>query len=62
MNARTNLGTALHQTGTSSINYSAGQIRGNNAVIPLNAGQMAAVANQASGTVHLIIDVNGYFQ
>jgi hypothetical protein len=49
-------------TGTNSISYSAGQVRANNAVLPLNAGQLSAVAGQAAGTVDLIIDVNGYFQ
>jgi hypothetical protein len=48
----------------SSINYAAGRTRGNNAVIPLNSnGEMAAFVGQPSGTtVHLIIDVNGYFE
>ncbi|PYQ17149.1 MAG: hypothetical protein DMF79_17770, partial [Acidobacteria bacterium] len=48
----------------SSINYSAGQTRANNAIIPLNAsGAMAAYVGQATGTtVHVIIDVNGYFE
>jgi hypothetical protein len=58
----------LHPAGTpvpptSSINYSAGQTRSNNAVVPLNAlGQIAAFVSGGSGTVHLILDVNGYFQ
>jgi hypothetical protein len=48
----------------STINYVAGQTRANNAVIPLNAsGAMAAFVSQPTGTtVHLIIDVNGYFE
>ena len=48
----------------SSINYSTGQTRGNNSVVPLSAlGQMAAFVGQPAGTtVHLIIDVNGYFE
>ncbi len=48
----------------SSINYSAGQTRANNAVIPLNAsGGMAVFVGQPAGTTaHLIIDVNGYFE
>jgi uncharacterized repeat protein (TIGR01451 family) len=48
----------------SSINYAAGQTRANNAVITLNAlGEMAAFVGQPAGTtVHLIIDVNGYFE
>jgi hypothetical protein len=47
----------------SSINYSAGQTRSNNAVVPLNAsGQLAVFCGQASGSVHFILDVNGYFE
>lgn len=58
----------LHPGGTavpliSSINYSAGQTRANNAISPLNAlGQLAVFNAQASGTVEFILDVNGYFQ
>jgi uncharacterized repeat protein (TIGR01451 family) len=48
----------------SSINYGVGQTRANNAFIRLNAsGALAAFVGQATGTtVHLIIDVNGYFE
>lgn len=45
---------------TSTINFSAGQTRANNAVVPLGpAGGLRVVA--AAGT-HLVIDVTGYFQ
>lgn len=48
---------------TSSVNYAAGVTRANNAVVALGtAGDLTAVANQASGSVHLILDVNGYFE
>ena len=49
---------------TSSINYAAGRTRANNAVISLDAsGRLAAFAGQPTGTtVHVIIDVVGYFQ
>jgi len=48
---------------TSSINYVASQTRANNAVIPLGAdGAIAVYVGQPSGTVHVVIDVNGYFQ
>jgi hypothetical protein len=48
---------------TSSINYSTGQTRSNNAVVPLNdMGELAVFVGGASGTVHFILDVNGYFQ
>ena len=47
----------------SSINYVAGQTRSNNAVLSLDAsGQITVFCGQASGTVHLILDVNGYFE
>jgi len=47
----------------SVINYSAGQTRANNAVVPLNGlGEMAVYCGQASGTTHFILDVNGYFE
>jgi hypothetical protein len=46
-----------------SINYRAGQNRANNTTILLGAGGASAVhSDQASGTVQVIIDVNGYFQ
>jgi hypothetical protein len=48
---------------TSSINYTSGQTRANNAVVSLGAdGALIVYANQPSGTVHVVIDVNGYFQ
>ena len=48
---------------TSTLNYSAGVTRANNAVIPLNAeGRLAVYVGQASGHVHLIIDISGYFE
>jgi hypothetical protein len=47
----------------SAINYSAGQTRANNAIVPLSVlGELAVYAGQASGTVHVILDVNGYFE
>jgi hypothetical protein len=48
----------------STINYVAGQTRANNAVVSLDpSGAMAAFVGQPVGTtVHLVIDVNGYFQ
>lgn len=57
----------LHPGGTSvplasAINYTASQTRSNNAVIPLNgSGELAVFTGQATGTVHFILDVNGYF-
>jgi len=48
---------------TSSLNYAAGATRANNAIAALgSAGDLTVLANQASGSVHLILDVNGYFE
>jgi hypothetical protein len=46
------------------VSYRAGQIRGNNAVVGLNAlGEVAVYVAQAARTkVHVIIDVTGYFE
>ena len=54
-------GTPLPPVAT--VNYSAAQTRANNAVIGLGAsGQIAIRCTQASGTVHAILDVTGYFE
>jgi hypothetical protein len=55
--------TGLAVPTISSINYGAGQTRSNNAIVPLSAlGELSAFIGQTSGTVHLVIDVNGYFE
>jgi hypothetical protein len=46
----------------STLNYSAAQTRGNNAVVGLSATGVAIRAVQPSGSVHVILDVNGYFE
>lgn len=47
---------------SSTLNFS-GQTRANNAVIPLGSGgTLAGRAAVSAGTVHLILDVNGYFE
>jgi hypothetical protein len=47
----------------SAINWRPGQTRANNGIVSLGpSGDITAHVDQASGTVHLIIDVNGYFQ
>ncbi len=53
--------------GSSAINFSAGVTRANNAVLALahnGAGTLSgrATVNASPGQVHLILDVNGYFQ
>lgn len=51
---------------TSSINFSAGQTRANNAVLSVSEDGQGSLAVTAavtgSGTVHLILDVTGYFE
>jgi hypothetical protein len=47
----------------STVNYVAAQTRANNAIAVLSAlGQAAVRCSQASGTVHVVLDVNGYFE
>lgn len=47
----------------SAVNYSAGQTRANSAIVALGSdGTLAVFVGQPAGTVHLILDVNGYFQ
>jgi lysyl endopeptidase len=58
--------TASAGSGTSIIDFSAGQTLANNAVLPMlldiNRQGFLVVQNGSSGTVQLIVDVNGYFQ
>jgi hypothetical protein len=45
----------------STINYRAGQTRANNAIAGLGeTGDLSIKCDQTTGTVHVIIDVNGY--
>jgi hypothetical protein len=54
-------GTALPNVST--INYSAGQTRANNAILSLNtSGEFTVRCAQPSGTTHFILDVTGYFE
>jgi len=47
----------------SAINYGAGQTRANNGLAALGAtGELGVRCDQPAGTVHLLIDVNGYFE
>jgi uncharacterized repeat protein (TIGR03803 family) len=49
--------------GVSTINYKAGQARANNAVIPLASDGSGTIKVRAGGgTVHVVLDVNAYFQ
>ena len=47
----------------SALNYTAGLTRANNAIVGLGgAGEIAVRVGQPSGTAHVIVDVNGYFE
>jgi hypothetical protein len=55
--------TGAPQPITSTINYGTGRTRANNAIVsPDASGSLSVYANQTSGTVQVIVDVNGYFQ
>jgi hypothetical protein len=47
---------------TSTVNYVAGQTRANNAVVGVSATGELTARVQPSGSTHLILDVNGYFE
>jgi glucose/arabinose dehydrogenase len=48
---------------TSTVNFTAGQTRASNAVVRLGvSGSFSVLAGMASGSVHVIVDVAGYFQ
>ena len=46
----------------STINFASGAVRANNAILPLSAAGGFVVQNGAPAGVHLVVDVNGYFQ
>ncbi len=47
----------------STLNFSAGQTRANNAILPLGAaGAISVQSVLSSGTVHFILDVTGWFE
>ena len=55
--------TGIPVPATSNVNFSAGQVRANSAQLPLGDGQVNARATVlGGGTVHLILDVNGYYE
>jgi hypothetical protein len=63
-NGHLRLGESDPAAVTSTLNYLAGLTRSNNAFVALGAaGDLNALAVQSAGTtVHLIIDVSGYFE
>ena len=55
--------SGLPLPGTSAINYQAAQTRANNIVLSLGGpGNVTAHCDQASATVHLILDLTGFVQ
>jgi hypothetical protein len=47
----------------STVNYKAGQVRGNSVILPVGtAGDILVWCAQSSGTADMVLDVNGYFQ
>jgi hypothetical protein len=48
----------------SSLNFSAGQTRANNAIVLLaiDGSGVLSIQNGSTGTLHFILDVNGYFR
>jgi hypothetical protein len=56
-------GDAAGPPPTSSVNFSPGVTRANNAIVPLAAnGGTLNVKNGSAGAVHLVLDVNGFMQ
>jgi glucose/arabinose dehydrogenase/PKD repeat protein len=50
-------------TGVSTINFVPGVTRANNAILRLGAdGSVSVFGSMASGTVHLVVDVSGYYE
>jgi hypothetical protein len=54
----------LSSTATSAISFNAGRTRANNAHVLLATYGMGSfkVQNNSTGTVHLIVDINGYYR
>lgn len=51
------------QPSTSTLNFQTGQNKANNALMKLGGGALAAwAAVSGNGQVHLVVDVNGYFE
>jgi hypothetical protein len=46
----------------STLNFRAGQVRANNAIVPLGADGTLGIFNGSPGTANVIVDVVGYFQ
>lgn len=44
------------------MNYRVDTTRANNTIVALSGVRLSLRATQAAGTVHVIVDVNGYFR
>ena len=47
---------------TSTLNYAPGQTRAGNGIVSVNASGAVAVLASPGGTVHVVVDVNGYYE
>jgi hypothetical protein len=47
---------------TSAVNFKAGQVRANNGMVALGTNGDVGAVLSPGGTVHVIIDVNGYME
>ena len=59
------ISAAAFTTRTTTIEFSAGQTRANNAILSLTGGPEGAVTVKcdiASGATHVVLDVSGYFR
>ena len=57
--------SALDLSRTSTLNFQAGQVRANNAIVLLSyvgTGTIYVVSGVPSGTTHVVLDVDGFFQ
>lgn len=48
--------------GTSTISFAPGRTRANNAVLGLSSGVLSVTGRQDAGSVHVVLDVSGYFE
>ena len=48
--------------GTTTVDFPAGKLRSNNAVIGLSGGLLSVYDGQLTGAVDAILDVSGYFR
>ena len=54
--------SGIPRTGTSNLNFRAGQTIPNTVVVPVGADGKIQLYNGSTGTVHLLVDVSGYIR